>query len=59
MRLTAVLCKQHIERMFKKHWRLQKTRVPHPTEAASEMEARGIPIYEPNDIIEERREFVK
>ncbi|PNF38453.1 hypothetical protein B7P43_G04033 [Cryptotermes secundus] len=59
MRLTAVLCKQHIERMFKKHWRLQKTRVPYPTEAESEMEARGIPIYEPNDIIEERREFVK
>lgn len=59
MRLTTVLCKQHIERMFKKHWRLQKARVPHLTEAESEMEARGIPVYEPDDIIEERREFMK
>lgn len=59
MRVTSVLCKQHIERMFKKHWRIQKTRVPCPTEAESEMEARGIPVYEPEDIIEEKHEYVK
>jgi hypothetical protein len=45
--------------MFKKHWRLQKTRILHLTEAESEMEARGIPVYEPDDITEEKHEFVK
>lgn len=55
MRLTTVLCRQHIGRMFKTHWRLQRKRVPIITEANSEMEARGIPVYEPNDIIEEHK----
>jgi hypothetical protein len=41
--------------MFKTHWRLQRKRVPIITEANSEMEARGIPVYEPNDIIEEHK----
>jgi hypothetical protein len=46
--------------MFKKHWRLQKTRVPLVSKAESEMDAMGIPVYEPDDIIlEEKHEFVK
>lgn len=59
MRLTTVLCKQHIGRMFKKHWRIQSKRVPFVTEAEAEMQARGIPVYEPNDILEEHRQLVQ
>jgi len=58
MRLTTVLCKQHIERMFKKHWRIQRKRVPVVSKAEGTMEALGIPVYDANDIIEEKREFV-
>lgn len=59
MRLTTVLCKQHIGRMFKKHWRLQRKRVPIVTQAEGAVEAKGIPVYDANDIIEEKREFVQ
>jgi hypothetical protein len=44
--------------MFKKHWRIQGKRVPVVTRAESAMEALGIPVYDANDIIEEKREFV-
>jgi hypothetical protein len=45
--------------MFKKHWRIQSKRVPFVTEAEAEMQARGIPVYEPNDILEEHRQLVQ
>jgi hypothetical protein len=44
--------------MFKRHWRLQRKRVPIVTGAESAMEARGIPVCDATDIIEEKREFV-
>jgi hypothetical protein len=58
MRLTTVLCKQHIGRMFKKHWRIQRKRVPIVSQAEGALEALGIPVYDANDIIEEKRVFV-
>jgi hypothetical protein len=45
--------------MFKKHWRLQRKRVPIVTQAEGAVEAKGIPVYDANDIIEEKREFVQ
>jgi large subunit ribosomal protein L37 len=44
--------------MFKKHWRIQRKRVPLVSKAESTMEALGIPVCDANDIIEEKREFV-
>jgi hypothetical protein len=44
--------------MFKKHWRFQRKRVPIVSKAEGAMEALGIPVYDANDIIEEKHEFV-
>jgi hypothetical protein len=43
--------------MFKRHWRIQRKRVPFVSRAESVLEALGIPVYDANDI-EEKREFV-
>jgi hypothetical protein len=45
--------------MFKKHWRIQRKRVPIVSEAEGAMEAIGVPVYDANDIVEEKRELVQ
>ena len=47
MRLTNVLCRQHIGFMFKKHWRIQGKRTPMETVAKSELLAKNIIVKDP------------
>lgn len=56
MRFTAVLLRQHIGFHFKKHWIIQGKRLPSETGAQAELAARGIPVLDPNEVIQERRE---
>ena len=59
MKLTSVAYSQHIGRMFKKHWRIQKKRTPFLTKAEEILLKNGISVYSPEEILEEKREFVK
>lgn len=55
MRLYKVLNRQHIDRMFKFHWRIQGKRVPINTQAEEILIAKGIPVYNPKEIIYETK----
>lgn len=46
MRLAVVLCRQHGDRMFKRHWLVQGRRVPHDTGAKEILESKGIPVLD-------------
>lgn len=59
MRLTSVVYAQHIGRMFDRHWRVQRKRVPIVTKAEEILTASGIKIHEPEDILKEKLEYVK
>lgn len=59
MKLTRILCRQHIDRMFKAHWRVQGKRVPIDTKAEKVLAAKGIPVYNPQDVIREKRQKLK
>ncbi|CAH0690182.1 unnamed protein product [Spodoptera exigua] len=52
MRLSQVLSRQHIDFMFKKHWRVQGKRVPIDTGLEEQLKAKGIQF-------EDALEFVK
>lgn len=54
MRLTRILCKQHIDRMFKKHWRIQGRKVPIQTGAEAELRERGIPLTDPLELMKDK-----
>lgn len=49
MRLTSVLCKQHIGTMFKRHWQIQGKRIAQPTGACEFLQEKGIPIVDAVD----------
>lgn len=49
MRITRVLCQQHIGTMFKRHWKVQGKRIPLPTEALSILREKGIPVIDAVD----------
>ncbi|KAF2901428.1 hypothetical protein ILUMI_04752 [Ignelater luminosus] len=51
MKFTAVLFRQHIGWHFKKHWHLQGKRRIIDTNAVKTLKQRGIPVYEPKDIL--------
>lgn len=58
MRLTAILRKQHIGRMFKKHWIVQGQRVPVETNAQQTLENLGFKVEDALEVIAEpRKEF--
>lgn len=56
MKLTKVLYRQHIDRMFKAHWRVQGKRVPIDTKATQILASKGIPLYDPKELVQEKRE---
>ncbi|GLV39876.1 mitochondrial ribosomal protein L37 [Carabus blaptoides fortunei] len=59
MKITRILCRQHIDRMFKAHWRVQGKRVPIDTKAEKVLAAKGVPVYNPQDVIREKRQKLK
>lgn len=59
MRLTQILLRQHIGKHIKKHWRVQGKKIPRESSALQSLKDKNIPIYEPNEILEETRTFEK
>lgn len=55
MRITSSLLRQHIDFMFKKHWRIQGKRIPYETGAAAELKAKGLTINDPNEYLKEMK----
>lgn len=55
MRLNVVLRRQHIGRMFKKHWIVQGQRVPQETGAEAELAARNVLVHDPKEVTKEER----
>ncbi|KAF4522968.1 hypothetical protein B566_EDAN009558 [Ephemera danica] len=55
MRLTRVLWRQNIGRMFKDHWKLKRRRVPVDMGTEKVLSERGISLVNPLDIIKEPR----
>lgn len=47
MRITTVLCRQHIGNMFKRHWRIQGKRKVEETPALASLLANGISPKDP------------
>lgn len=50
-----MLRRQHIGRMFKKHWIVQGQRVPQETGAEAELAAKNILVHDPKEITKEER----
>lgn len=46
MRITQVLRAQHIGHMFKKHWKVQGTRVPYDMHSANALKNKGLPVID-------------
>lgn len=51
MKVTQVLHKQHIYKMFVKHWMIQGKKVPRDTGAHKALLERGIAVHQPEDIV--------
>ncbi|KAG8228472.1 hypothetical protein J437_LFUL009337 [Ladona fulva] len=51
MKLTNILFTQHLGRMFKNHWKVQRKRVLVDTGAEKFLKENGIPVYEYEEII--------
>lgn len=50
MRLTNKLCAQHIGWTFKKHWLVQRKRIPRDTGAVTELIKNGISVLNGKDV---------
>ncbi|CAG9860222.1 unnamed protein product [Phyllotreta striolata] len=59
MRITPVLLKQHLGWHFYKHWVVQGKVKPLETGATAILKSKGIPVYDPKDIISEKRTIEK
>lgn len=55
MRLSQVLCRQHLDFMFKKHWRIQGKRNPRDTGAEAILKSRGIQITDATNLLKPQR----
>lgn len=51
MRITNALWKQHLDFMFKQHWRVQGKRVPIDTGTEAHMQALNIPVVDALEFI--------
>lgn len=51
MRLTAALRRQHIDFMFKKHWKVQGNRRVEETNVIASLAARGIKVTDPKEYL--------
>lgn len=54
MRVSQALCRQHLDFMFKKHWRIQGKRNIRETGAEAILKSRGIKITDATELM--RRE---
>lgn len=59
MRLSPQLCHQHIGWNFKKLWQLKQTRKVINTGLEKKLREKGISVYQPSDILEEKFERPK
>lgn len=59
MKISQILCKHHIGWHFKKHWQVQSKRTPILTDALKVLQAKGVTIYTPEDILKEKRTLEK
>ncbi|CAG9565470.1 unnamed protein product [Danaus chrysippus] len=62
MKLTKVLCRQHIDFMFKRHWIIQGKRVPINLGIEKYLKEKGIPVQDALEFVKEeppQREKVK
>ncbi|CAH1162951.1 unnamed protein product [Phaedon cochleariae] len=59
MRKTPILLRQHIGWHFTKHWVVQGKRKPLDTGAEEILKQKGIPVYKPEELFREKREFQK
>lgn len=57
MRKSPVLFKQHIGWHFYKHWVTQGKRKPLETGAEETLKRRGIRVFQPDDVLKEKRVF--
>lgn len=57
MKLTNTLLKQNIGWYFKKHWAVQGKLKVYPTAAQQILSEKGIPVYDPNDLLFEQRKL--
>lgn len=56
MKFTAALKRQHIDFMFKKHWKVQGKRVPLNTGVEDHLKAKGIPVVDAIEFVKEKPE---
>ena len=54
MRITQPLCKQHIQRMFKRHWLVQGKRKILDTGSERYLEKLGIPVIDAKKFVENK-----
>lgn len=59
MRLSPRLCHQHIGWNFKKLWQIKQNRKVIYTGVEQKLREKGIPVYQPSDILEEKTERPK
>nr|XP_022909733.1 39S ribosomal protein L37, mitochondrial [Onthophagus taurus] len=59
MKLTQILYRQHLGRHIKRHWRIQGVKKPHDLGTRAVLEAQGINVVEPEDILKEKRQYEK
>ncbi|XP_067010065.2 large ribosomal subunit protein mL37 isoform X2 [Anabrus simplex] len=54
MRLTLTVCRQHLGRMFKKHWKIQGQKPILDTGAEKELSKLGISVQQAEDVLREK-----
>lgn len=54
MRITQPLCKQHIQRMFKRHWLVQGNRKILETGSEKYLGRLGIPVVDAKKFVENK-----
>lgn len=59
MKLTQVLCKQHIGRQINKLWYVVRDRTVVQTDTEKHLSSLGIQMKEVTEIIQPKKEFVK
>lgn len=59
MRVTLPLCKQHIERMFKRHWLTQGRRKVLETGSGKYIKKMGFPVLDAVEFANKKPEYEK
>ncbi|XP_012276239.1 39S ribosomal protein L37, mitochondrial [Orussus abietinus] len=59
MRITLILCRQHLGRMTRRHWRVQGVQIPIDTGAERALQKYNVEILNPVDIMKIKHPFKK